>query len=227
MSSAAGLRHILCPTVRQLTTDPARARPYLCHPAIMMRKAGSVGEAAMLAHIERHPWNWDRALEAVKVFGVLIAAFWALVQYGNQIEQDRTDAILRAVQVVHDNRAVEFRKDLDNLVALFWVANASEFWDWYNHNGEKPSPDYHVYQKPRLLHTIENSSTSLRSSARCTIFRRRMSAPGRSCKTALAKTRAIFEIISSRFSMRMRNASALIRVYCGCRSMRSFGMLRG
>jgi hypothetical protein len=71
----------------------------------------------MLAHIERHPWNWDRALEAVKVFGVLIAAFWALVQYGNQIEQDRTDAILRAVQVVHDNRAVEFRKDLDDLVS--------------------------------------------------------------------------------------------------------------
>jgi len=101
----------------------------------------------MLAHIERHPWNWDRALEAVKIFGVLIAAFWALIQYGNQIEQDRTDAILRAVQVVHDNRAAEFRKDLDDLVGLFWVSNANEFWDWYNHKGEKPSPDYHIYQK--------------------------------------------------------------------------------
>jgi hypothetical protein len=66
----------------------------------------------MLAHIERRAWNWDRTIEAVKVVGALIAAFWALVQYGNQIEQDRTDAILRAVQVVHDDRAAEFRKDL-------------------------------------------------------------------------------------------------------------------
>ena len=40
----------------------------------------------MLAHIERQSWNWDRTIEAVKVVGALIAAVWALVQYGNQVE---------------------------------------------------------------------------------------------------------------------------------------------
>jgi hypothetical protein len=101
----------------------------------------------MLAQIERRSWTWDHTIETVKVVGALVAAFWALVQYGNQIEQDRTDAILRAVQVVHDTNAREFRKDLDHLIAAFWVPNAAEFWDWRSGKAEKPSADYDLYQK--------------------------------------------------------------------------------
>jgi hypothetical protein len=110
------------------------------------KKRAWLGEAAMLARIERHPWNWDRTIEAVKVIGVLIAAFWALVQYGNQIEQDRTDAILRAVQVVHDSRAADFRKDLEHLLDVFYVSNAQEFWAWRSGGGDKPSANYHLYK---------------------------------------------------------------------------------
>jgi hypothetical protein len=86
----------------------------------------------MLAHIERQSWNWDRTIEAVKVVGALIAAVWALVQYGNQVETGRTDAILRAVQVVHDQTTNDFRKELTRLIRPFWLQDAKAFWSWRN-----------------------------------------------------------------------------------------------
>ena len=111
-----------------------------------MRKAGAMGEVAMLAQIERHSWNWDRTIEAVKVIGALLAAFWALIQYGNQIETGRKDAILRAVQVVHDESTNQFHKDLVRLIKPFWEQDAKEFWAWKNGAGAPVTPHYSLYQ---------------------------------------------------------------------------------
>jgi hypothetical protein len=97
----------------------------------------------MLAHIERQSWNWDRTIEAVKVVGALIAAVWALVQYGNQVETGRTDAILRAVQVVHDQSTNDFRKELTRLIQPFWLQDAKAFWIWRNTTGAATPSDFY------------------------------------------------------------------------------------
>lgn len=85
-------------------------------------------------------WNWDRTIETIKVVGGLMAAVWALVQYGNQIEQARTENILHAVQVMHDVSAQSFQKNLHALIIPFYDPDYSKtkvFWDLKNK--KKPS----------------------------------------------------------------------------------------
>jgi hypothetical protein len=87
-------------------------------------------------------WSWKRTIDTTAVVGIiggLAAAFWALAQYGHQVEQQSAETIRHAIEITHDSTADKFRDDLRSLVAVFYTQDVKEFWEWKNDNGKEPS----------------------------------------------------------------------------------------